>query len=113
MIDIQMPVVASYFELYNALAPLHMHEKQWVDRLHDLWRNGPPSPESQLKAPKLFDERKSDVFNAANGNVMQRLVRAEFLSVWIKEAAQARGIQITNETAGQIVNGRYEIVGNN
>lgn len=109
MFDVSMPVVCTFWELQFALSPLHQFEKQWLDPLHDLWRNGPPSPESQLKFPKLFDERKSDEFNFANGNVMRRLVRAEFLSVWLRDCANARGIQLDSQTAGQIINGRYEI----
>lgn len=104
-----LPVICTFWQLQNALAPLHQFDSAWLNRLHDCWKQGAPSPISQVKQPKLYDERKSDEFNGANGNFVARLIRRDLLTVWLQECCQARGIFIDVDKAGELINGRYEI----
>jgi hypothetical protein len=111
VIKTELPVVCTFWRLQMALAPLHQFEAAWVSRLHDIWKQGAPSPVSQLKQPALYDERKSDDFNGSNGNFIARLVRRDLLVVYLQEVARARGIFIDPDQAGELVSGRYKVEG--
>lgn len=109
MINTKLPVVCTFWQLQLALAPLHHFEVAWLNRLHDVWKQGAPSPMSQVKQPALYDERKPDDFNGKNGNFVARLVKRDLLVVYLQEVARARGIYLDPDKAGELVDGRYVI----
>ena len=100
------PLQVTFVELREALAPLHLHDKAFVDRLHDVWKQGAPTPDSIIRDPKGYDERKRQL-----GNVEKRLVFPTPLAQWLVEVSAARGMPYTMSQALKIVDGNAETYG--
>ena len=97
------PLVVTFVELRDALAPLHLGRKPWVDSLHDVWKQGAPSPDSRILAPKGYDERRKQA-----GNVEKRLVLLSPLAQWIVQVSAARGIPYSLGQALSMVEGNAD-----
>ena len=97
------PLLVTFVELLEALAPLHLHEKAYVDRLHDVWKQGAPTPDSIIRDPRAYDERKRQP-----GNVEKRIVFPTPLAQWVVETSTARGMPLTMRQALNMVNGKAD-----
>lgn len=86
-VDPRKPVVLTWRELEAITRPLHMNVKADVDRLHDIWKMGAPSPDSRVLLPRGYDPRKQQA-----GAYEARLVLPTVLRRWIEETATRRGI---------------------
>ncbi len=103
MIEAEAALVVTFVELRDALAPLHLGRKPWVDSLHDVWKQGAPSPDSRILVPEGYDERQTQP-----GNVEQRLVLPTPLAQWIVQISAARGIPYTFGQALSIFAGQAQ-----
>jgi len=92
------PIIISFVLLSGALRPLHFNDPVWISRLHDIWKDGTPTPDSRILLPKGYDERKRQP-----GNVEKRIVPAKKLYLWIKELAAKRGISMTDFEADRLL----------
>ena len=97
------PLLVPFRELLEALAPLHLYEKAYVDRLHDVWKLGAPTPDSIIRDPRAYDERQRQP-----GNVEKRIVFPTPLAQWIVEVSTARGMPYTMRQALGIANGEAD-----
>lgn len=79
------PLIATWLELYQAMYALHLGEKADVDRLHDLWLLGAPTPDSRILRSS-YDPRL-----VQPGNVEKRIVFPMALAKWIVEVSTRRG----------------------
>lgn len=100
------PLAVTFAQLSDAMQPLHLGDKAWLGRLHDVWKRGAWTPESGLYAPAVFDERQADAVNAAQGNNIRRVLALGALAEWIEDAARARGIPISPELARLVAAGK-------
>jgi hypothetical protein len=103
VIEAETALVVTFAELREALAPLHLGRKSWVDALHDLWKLGAPSPDSRILMPKGYDERQRQP-----GNVEKRLVLPTPLAQWIVQVSAARGIPYTFAQAVHMLAGQAD-----
>ncbi len=101
MIQAETALVVTFVELRDALAPLHLGRKSWVDSLHDVWKQGAPSPDSRVLVPDGYDERQT-----RPGNVEKRLVLPTPLAGWIVQVSAARGMPYTLAQALSVVAGQ-------
>jgi len=88
------PTFVTFRALLIALYDLHLGQKALIDRLHDVWKLGAPSPDSIVRDPKHYDERVRQA-----GNVEKRLLLPEPLAGWIEEASAARGMPLSARQA--------------
>lgn len=93
-------VSVTFKELSDALMPLHMHEKRWVDALHDVWKQGAPTPDSIIRNPRDYDERFKQ-----RGNVEKRLLLPTPAAAWIMQVSAARGHPYSYRQAIAILKG--------
>lgn len=80
------PIITPFWRLAQAFAPLHHWQKKHLDTLHDVWKQGAPSPESRIRNPKGYDPRHPQL-----GNYEARIVFPTLLATWITEVATAQG----------------------
>lgn len=97
------PVFLEFWQLEAAMHPLHLGNPALVDRLHDVWKLGAPSPDSFNFEPAHFDERKP----SEQGRV-RRLILPTALAAWIVEVSAARGFPYTPRQALNLVEGRAD-----
>lgn len=97
----------TFYELSEALAPLHQWRRADVSRLHDVWKLGAWTPDTVVLT-RTFDERAP--LKPEQG-VVRRIVLVEPLAQWIVETARARGIGVSLEAARLIASGRGLEVG--
>lgn len=97
------PLLVTFVELREALAPLHLHDRACVDRLHDVWKLGAPLPDSIIRQPAGYDERKTQP-----GNRERRIVFPTPLAAWVVEVSAARGMPYTLSQALRIVDGETD-----
>jgi hypothetical protein len=97
------PLLTTFVELRDALSPLHIHQKAWVDSLHDVWKKGAPTPDSIIRSPKGYDERLRQA-----GNVEKRIVLPTPLADWIMQVSAARGTPVNFKQAMRMVNGEAD-----
>ena len=88
------PVSLTFFQLSVSLQALHGWNKADVDRLHDVWLKGAPSPDSRLLNIEVYDPRKVQV-----GNVEKRLIIPNLFIEWFNDVAQRRGLSLQPDTA--------------
>lgn len=93
------PIIATWLQLYQATYPLHLGDKSDVDRLHDLWKLGAPTPDSRILQP-TYDPRIQQV-----GNVEKRIVFPTALANWIVEVSRRRGFQYSDVQAIALTQG--------
>lgn len=92
------PLILTFQQLAHIFRGLHMWHKPYVDRLHDVWLQGAPSPQSIIRNPKGYDPRKAQV-----GNYEARIVLPTPLAKWIDEVASERGMSVAAGQAKQLV----------
>lgn len=102
-IHTQKPLVTSFPDLCKALEALHRWEKARVASLHDVWLQGAPSPDSIIRVPAHFDERKRQP-----GNVVKRIVFPTPLAQWIVDVSAARGMPLTMRQGLAMVEGKED-----
>ena len=100
MIQAEKALVVTFAELRDALAPLHLGRRAWVDALHDVWKQGAPSPDSRILVPNGYDERQTQP-----GNVEKRVVLPAPLAQWMVQVSAARGMPYTLAQALSAVSG--------
>lgn len=103
LIEQGKPLIATFVELRDALASLHMNQKTWVDGLYDIWRKGAPTPDSIIRNPRGYDERKRQL-----GNIEKRIVLPTPLANWIMQVSAARGTPFSFKQAMRMVNGEAD-----
>lgn len=106
MINQTKPLICTFMQLSAALAPLHLWNPGYVADLHDVWKKGAPTPNSIIRNPKDYDERKQQA-----GNYEARIVFPSLLAQWIENVATARGIPCTPQQAFLAVMGHADIGG--
>ena len=74
------PIAISFFQLAYAMRSVHQWHKPDVDRLHDIWKQGAPTPDSRLLDIKNYDPRKVQA-----GNVEKRIVLPTAFATWFKD----------------------------
>lgn len=97
------PVFVSFHELRDVLQPLHMGVQADVDRLHDIWLQGAPSPASIIRAPTGYDPRTVQV-----GNIEVRLMLYMPLAQWIVDVSARRGFNYTLQQAVNLLHGQAD-----
>jgi hypothetical protein len=81
------PIIAPFWRLAQAFAPLHGWHKPHLDTLHDVWKKGAPDPTSRIRNPIGYDPRHPQL-----GNYEARIVFPNVLAKWIYDVATTRGI---------------------
>lgn len=88
------PVSLTFFQLSVSLQSLHEWHKPDVDRLHDVWLRGAPTPDSRILDIAHYDPRK-----VQQGNVEKRLIIPALFVAWFNEVAERRGLNLQPDTA--------------
>ena len=88
------PVALTFFQLSVATKALHQWHKPDVDRLHDVWMKGAPTPDSRLLDIKNYDPRKLQA-----GNVEKRLILPTYFIPWFNDVAERRSLDVHPRTA--------------
>lgn len=87
-----LPVITcEFWELCAALVPLHAGDADKIASLHDVWKQGVPTPHSKVNDPAHFDER---VNQRAAGNRVARIVPPLQLAEWIRQRCAALGLEV-------------------
>jgi len=89
------PLIVTFHELWFMLRALHLNDKAWVDRLHDVWKSGTPTPDSRILVPRVYDERK-----VQPGNVEKRIIVPSDLQKWIVDICKSKGVEATPAVVG-------------
>lgn len=98
------PVFVRWRDLAAALRPIHLGVQADIDRLHDIWLQGSPSPDSIVRAPKGYDPRR-----AQRGNVEKRLMLYIPLAEWIVDVSARRGAAFTLRQAVAMLHGDVDM----
>lgn len=101
----EKPIICTWLQLCHSLKALHHYEKAYVDRLHDIWKLGAPTPTSRVINLKGYDPRIPQV-----GNHEARIVFPKKLAEWVTDAAKTRGIEMTPAQARQLLDGLGRIL---
>lgn len=105
LILLEKPLVLTWRELWEIMLPLHQREKAVLDSLHDIWKQGAPSPDSRILRPTHFDERLPQA-----GNVVKRLVLPTPLRKWIVEVSARRGYPYSDAQAAALLAGEVRYI---
>ena len=84
---IRPPLIVTYPELCALFAKLHLWQKPYLDSLHDVWASGAPTPDSIIRNPRHYDERKRQP-----GNHVKRIVPESQVRAWAETVGAARGL---------------------
>jgi hypothetical protein len=87
------PLIVTWLDLYQATYALHLADKADVDRLHDLWKMGAPTPDSRILRSS-YDPRL-----VQPGNVEKRIVFPSALAKWIVDVSRRRGFPYSETQA--------------
>lgn len=98
------PIIATFYDLAHALAPLHIWHEPDLKRLHDLWVSSAPVPNSRVLNPKGYDERK-----VQDGNYVARIIPPPVLAQWVMDVSQRRGMPYTTRQALNLVSGQADL----
>lgn len=98
-------LICTFKQLSDALFDLHLGHQADIDRLHDLWKLGAPTPDSIIRNPKGYDERK-----AQPGNLEKRIIVPTALTQWIMDVSTRRGMPLTAEQAAALASGETRFV---
>lgn len=99
-------LIVTWIELSAAFAPLHLNEKAYVDRLHDIWRNSVIAPTWNVEPGRVYDERKPK-----HGENFKVIVSPMALATWICEVSEKRGFPYSQRQALKIIMGEADYVG--
>lgn len=94
----EAPIICTFYELAVSLQSLHLWNKADLDRLHDVWKIGAPTPDSRLLDIKHYDPRKVQA-----GNVEKRIVFPKKLGEWIADVGRQRGIEMDSRDAANLI----------
>ena len=98
------PLIVTWIELRNALAPLHLWVKADVDELHDVWLKGAPSLTYKVALPgEVFDERKP-----RPGDVFKHIVPPMAVAHWIEKISAKRGFPYSFRQSLAITQGEID-----
>ncbi len=95
------PLLVTWLELHLAMMPLHQNVKADVDRLHDIWLLGAPTPNSRILNMAIYDPRLLQA-----GNYECRIVFPTQLAKWIVDVSARRGYPYTWEQAINLTQGQ-------
>ena len=104
------PISLSFYELSLCTRAVHGWNKPDVDRLHDIWLRGAPTPNSRILNPKIYDPRA-----VQTGNVEKRLIIPKLFADWFDDVAKRRGFSLKADTAYQAlgrINRAFNLVSN-
>ncbi len=94
------PLFLTFRELWMVTYPLHLGEKRWVDTLFDVYKLGAPGPQSIIRDPRGYDERK-----AQPGNDVERLILPTKFAAWVMDVSAARGHPYSQRQAMNLLHG--------
>lgn len=97
------PLIATFSDLVAIFEPLHLHNVADVARLHDVWLQGAPTPDTRILNPKGYDERKRQP-----GNVEKRIVFPPLLAQWVMDVSKRRGFPYTERQVYNMLAGRAD-----
>ena len=97
------PLFLTFRELWAVTYALHLGEKRWVDTLHDVYVSGAPSPQSIIRDPRGYDERK-----AQPGNDVERLILPTKFAAWVMDVSRARGYPYSMKQAMGLLHGEAD-----
>ena len=83
------PMALSFYQLLYALQSVHNWHKPDMDRLHDVWKMGAPTPDSRLLDEKHYDPRKVQA-----GNVEKRLILPVPFATWFQDVCERKGLHM-------------------
>ena len=99
-----LPIITcEFWQLVIALEALHQKEPAKIASLHDVWKQGVPTPNSVVLNPLHFDERYDQ---RARGNRVSRTVPPLKLAEWIRQRSAELGLPLTAEEAMSITAGK-------
>lgn len=98
------PLSLTFRELRDVFAPLHLFDPVMVDDLHDIWKMGAPTPDSIIRDPREYDERRRQP-----GNFEARLILPTQLMKWILSATAKRGMPISAAQAAALLEGKVQL----
>lgn len=98
-------IMCEFWELERDTFVLHQGDKDAISRLHDIWRQGMPTPQSIIHAHEYegFDERK-----AQKHAHVKRIVLPQMLATWFVEESKRRGMAMTPSQALNIACGKLD-----
>ena len=98
-------IMCQFWELVYSTRDLHQGDKEAIARLHDVWRQGAPTPDSIIHGHeyKGFDERQRQ----AHARVA-RIVLPKDFAQWLVEESARRGMPMTPSQAWNIANGKVD-----
>jgi hypothetical protein len=99
--NLPKPIITTFHELAAALEPLHQGDKADIARLHDIWKAGAPTPDSIIRNPKNYDERKRQA-----GNRERRIVFPTALVQWVQDVSTRRGFPYNEKQALALLEGK-------
>jgi hypothetical protein len=104
IIDQTQALFCTWLQLYKALEPLHQGNQADINRLHDVWLDGVPSPQYKVAVPgKVFDER-----HPRQGDYLVHIVSPLNLAKWIQEVSARRGFPYSERQSLSIALGQED-----
>jgi len=91
-----MMITTDFKELLRAFNAFGLSRGE-VNDLYDVWKLGAPTPDSIIRDPKHF--------NPEHDNTVKRVIPTEWLRPVLKNLADKRGINLTEELAEAILYG--------
>jgi predicted restriction endonuclease len=98
-------IMCEFWQLVESTTALHQGDKDAIDRLHDIWRQGSVTPRSIIHAHDSlgFDERQ------AQGHArVARIVLPGMFAQWIVEESARRGMPMTPAQAFNVACGKVD-----
>ena len=99
------PITCTFLQLVGATWALHQGDRAWMDSLMDVWKMGPPTPNTIIRNPHGYDPRKRQA-----GNYEARIVFPTTLAKWIMDCARAQGIDLDINQGFTVAMGREPIM---
>lgn len=98
------PLICTFVQLRDALAPMHLNTQSDIDNLFDVWKKGAPTPNSGIfNTAERYDERKVQALN-----YVARIIPPSHLVKWITDVTARRGMPITPKQALNILMGKAD-----
>lgn len=97
------PLIVTFYDLLALLGPLHQGNQADVARLHDIWLEGAPTPDTRILNPRNYDERKRQP-----GNREKRIVFPPLLARWVMDVSKRRGFPYTERQVYNMLAGRAD-----
>lgn len=97
------PLIVTFYDLTALFEPLHQRDAGDIARLHDIWMQGAPTPDTRILNPKHYDERKRQP-----GNYEKRIVFPPLLAQWVMDVSKRRGFPYTERQVYNMLAGRAD-----